>query len=153
MINEKCLYCYLKNNVDWLCPWDNCQCCLHNFFQEFEFTFRNQWVIYFKEDCFKYVYTKNIRKNQIMNLITSIMKFLIKSFMNVRTLSKWSGFFYLRQEIYTFKSIFEKWLLYAFLNVQFFKIIYIFTPVFFFHFFHVLSGVFSSLVLKISLSD
>lgn len=70
MIDEECLYDYLKNNVDWLCPCDNCLYWLRNLFREFEFTFTNQWMKYLERKLFQKRFTEIIRKNQIMNLIT-----------------------------------------------------------------------------------
>ena len=53
MIDEECLYGYLKNNVDWLCPCDNCLYWLRNLFREFEFTFTNQWMKYLERKLFQ----------------------------------------------------------------------------------------------------
>ena len=54
MIDEECLYVYLKNNVDWLCP----------LFREFEFTFTNQWMKYLERKLFqKRLYINNKKES------------------------------------------------------------------------------------------
>ena len=51
-----------------------------------------------------------------------IMKFLIKLITNIGTIIKViKAFFYLRQQIYIFKSIFRKWLLFDICKFRFFK--------------------------------
>ena len=53
MIQQKKLYYYFRNNLDWCCPAGPTSRCVHNFFKEFEITFKSKWMIYYKRNIFR----------------------------------------------------------------------------------------------------